>query len=193
MERRKYLFFIIYFIVQYRSPCMTMRSSNWNRYRNLSNSHFSPFYLNERKEGKNRTNFLQFSKRKTANERGFCDCSKNVASIVKQIKQIYIRMCFFRLQARICLKCHDTENELLFLLDSIIIEINYSEPRFGRFVSSTTFLASQLHKICSVIYALVSEKCNKTLERIMTKWTGNMRNFRDDVIKMNLSSFSLLV
>lgn len=158
---------------------------------------FPPLFICRTKEGKKPHEFLQFSKHKTANERGICDVSNSSFQSVfqrsKLNKFIFVYVLFsVAQQAKICSKCHDTGNELLFLLDSIIIEINYSAPRFERFVSNSPFWLHSCIKFAAWFMHFCRAKCNKT-ERIMTKWTGNMRNFRDDVIKINLSSVFLLV
>lgn len=69
---------------------VTMRSSNWNWYGNLFdwNCLPPPSHFSEVKEGKNRMNFLQFSKHKTANERGICAFSKKNRSIVFQSSKL---------------------------------------------------------------------------------------------------------
>jgi uncharacterized protein with von Willebrand factor type A (vWA) domain len=61
---------------------------------------FPPLFICRTKEGKKPHEFLQFSKHKTANERGICDVQNRRFNRIpeEQIKQIYIRVFFFRLQ-----------------------------------------------------------------------------------------------
>lgn len=118
-------FFIIYFTVQ-SSPCKNdNESTNWNWYCNLFDFDSAPTL----KEGqKILVNFLQFSKHKTANERG---C---FTSIERELnKFMFVFSTFYGKHLPSKMSRHRQRIAPLSPPDSIIIEINYSAPRFVRF------------------------------------------------------------
>lgn len=140
-----------------------MESSNWNWY--CEGIQFTPTSFDTERRKILRGKFLQFNKHEAANERNVSEifgasllcfeCQLNKFASAGEIVSNWM--------AEICTKCRDTENELLFLFNSIIMEMNYSAPESK---SLQSFWPHQ--NFCHLIYAEFRLK-------FMTKWSGNMR------------------
>lgn len=135
--KRKYFYFIIYFIARYHfiAEHMTTGCSNWNWY-GWSIQFTSTIHRRAQRVKKICSNFLQFNKHKATNEWKRFRYSKPLLSHFecKLNKFISGWIMLFKCIVEICAQNVMTlANELLCFLhiNSIIIEINYSAPRFG--------------------------------------------------------------
>lgn len=119
-EHRKYLYFIIYFIVQYHTHT-TMKNANWNWY--ASKHPFHPTFTSQAEWSKKSLHKLSpISQTLKPQMSEFRNDTRYLSNIFRANSSKLNEFVFvFLLQNGICRKCHDTENKLLLYA---IIEIN---------------------------------------------------------------------
>lgn len=150
---------------------MTMRNSNWKRYvsiyRNLPTAAAASL-----KSKENRINFLQFNKQAAANERNASLTLRRSLSASRRSKLNKFIFVFLFPKSE---ACHDTGNEILFLLNSIIMEINYSAPRFV----SSLFGLTNCMKVCNLIYVFGADfPCNVAKRIRCELWVNELKSER---------------
>lgn len=156
---RQYLYFIVYFIVQYRYHAQYDNEKlklKWNPIWRSIHRNFSARLPNWERSKKPHK-FPPIYPKHMKSHKWATDSSIYARSVAPHVSSGKLNKFMFVLrnlqcsQRKICTKCHDTENESLFLLNSIIMEINYSAPRFGGCLQYFFWLL-RLHKICNLIY-----------------------------------------